>query len=25
VEWPAWCAVVSVDGEVVAEHVIPTG
>jgi hypothetical protein len=25
IEWPAWCAVVSVDGEVVAEHVIPTG
>ncbi len=25
VEWPLWCAQVSVDGEVVAEHVIPTG
>ena len=24
IEWPAWCAVVKVDGEVVAEHVIPT-
>ena len=25
VEWPLWTAVVSVDGQVVAEQVIPTG
>jgi hypothetical protein len=25
IEWPAWCAVLTVDGEVVSEHVIPTG
>jgi hypothetical protein len=25
IEWPTWTAAVSVDGQVVAEHVIPTG